>query len=287
MTQSRITLKLQKTIDSGKLSKSDLLRLSTRLEERITAAADLEVENLTRPAESTDEAFDEIKQKMRDAFRLSVTVKGTDNQELYGTPTEVFENPNFPENVLSFYANSATTLRGSFNYIPRNELEVFLDFSPPARFDFNTSPGEETANASEFVITGVDATWCNGLFHELEKYFDTRTNYLPFIHKGDFWNFLFWVFGIPLCFWVVYRLSPFVSAIFKNVSEFVLAAVYLYVFLLFAHLLRALFWYARWIWPKVEYEGGKSKIVLHRFVVISLALGLAGSLIYDLAKVLI
>ncbi len=286
MAQSRITLKLREAIDSAKLSRSDLQRLSSKLEERIAAAADLEVENLSRPADTDDEAFEQLKQNMRDAFRSSVTVKGADNQELFGTPSEIFENPNFPENVVSFYANSATTLRGSFNYVPRNEVEVFVDFSPAASFDFNTSLGDATLNNSEFVVTGVDATWCNGLFHEVSQFFETKMNYLPVIHKGDFWNFLFWLFGIPLCFWVTFRASPTVSTVFNAVSEFVVAAVYLYIFLLFAHLLRALFWYARWIWPKIEYEGGRSTIAAHRFAVVSITLGLLGSLSYDIFKVL-
>lgn len=286
MAQSKITLKLRESISSAKLSRSDIQRLSSKLEERISAAADLEVENLGRPANTDDEAFEQLKQNMRDAFRLSVTIKGADNQELFGTTSEVFENPNFPENVVSFYANSATTLRGSFNYVPRNEVEVFVDFGPVASFDFNTSPGEATLNNSEFVVTGVDATWCNGLFHEISQFFGTKENYLPVIHKGDFWNFLFWLFGIPLCFWVTFRASSIVSAIFSTVSEFVVAAAYLYIFLMFAHVLRALFWYARWIWPKIEYEGGRSTIAVHRIAVVSLALALLGSLIYDILSVL-
>ena len=284
MASSLITLRLQKPIDSAKLSKEDLCRLCEKLEERINSAADLEVNNLARPDNTTAEDFEAIKSNLRAAFQLAVTVKGTDNQELYGTPSDVFNSPNFPENVLTLYANSSSRLQGSLNYTPRNEVEVVIDFSPPAKFDFNTSPGVATKNDSRFVVTGIDATWCNGLFHELERYFESRSNYLPWIHKGDFWNLLFWLIGIPICFWITYRISPFVSAAFGGISQFVLAAAYLYLFLMAAHFLRAIFWYARWIWPKVEYVGGRSNVIAHRVAVISIALGLVSSVLYDIFK---
>lgn len=284
---SAIVLTLRLPVGSAKLSKHDLHRLSEILDERISDAAEIELANLKKPDEMDNDYFEDARRKIKEAYRLNITITGTNHQQIFGTTSEVFNNLNYPDNVLSYYANSATALRGNLDYTPRNELEINLDFSPPAKFDFNTSPGVATRNESNCVVRGFDSTWCNGLFHELESFFKARTNHLPWIHQGDFWNLLFWTIGIPSCFWVVYRMSDPIYRLFSQVSPFVLAAVYLYVFMMAAHVFRAIFWYARWIWPKVEYLGGRNNLGAHRVVLFAVSTGLLSAIVYDVIKALL
>jgi hypothetical protein len=50
--------------------------------------------------------------------------------------------------------------------------------------------------------------------------------------------------------------------------------------------LRALFQYARWIWPLVEFRSERDKALRHRAFFAALALGIFCSVSYDLLKYL-
>jgi hypothetical protein len=49
---------------------------------------------------------------------------------------------------------------------------------------------------------------------------------------------------------------------------------------------RLLFHYARWVWPLVEYQSSKNKSGKHQFAIVTIALGIASALIWDLIKIL-
>ena len=91
-----------------------------------------------------------------------------------------------------------------------------------------------------------------------------------------------WLIGLPLSFWICYRVSPFIRSVFT--SPFLQAAVYVYFFLLTLIFTQVMFSYARWIWPLVEYVGSKSAATRHRALWATISLGLMVSVIYDVLK---
>ena len=218
------------------------------LEERSAAAAEIEVTHLPK-GNHTDEEFEKAKKDLREAFRLKVTVTGTDGEELFGPINEVLNSTNFPDNLKSVYLNSSMPLRALYNYFPRNFLEVFLDFSKPSLFDWNLLPSQETPNASNFIVQGYDATWANGVYNEIDRFLKKRRSKLGFLHKHTVYDLLLWVAGFPFSFWVAYKTSDLVEGAFGNISPFVESAAYFYIFVLALLGIRFLFHYARWIWP--------------------------------------
>ena len=99
----------------------------------ILGAGELEVQAFEQRGQTTEE-FEANKRILRDGFQLAITAKGHDGKELYGTVEEVFESPNFPENLTVLYVNSSIQLR-SQNYVPRNQVEMYLDFVRPHPLD--------------------------------------------------------------------------------------------------------------------------------------------------------
>jgi hypothetical protein len=124
-----VSFRLSRPIGSVRLDKNALKSLALILEERVVAAGDMELAKW-KQGNLSDEQFQNDKQKFKAAHVPSLTVKGTDNKEVFGTVDEVFNSPNFPDQVLSFYANSETLLRARHNYVPSNGMTLFICSSP-------------------------------------------------------------------------------------------------------------------------------------------------------------
>jgi hypothetical protein len=279
-----VTSRLKRELYSYHIDKASLRSLCAVLEERVADAANQEVQQMVQ-GNVPDAVFESDKQKVRDAFYVTVTVRGTDNRELLGTVTEVFDSPNFPDQVASFYANSSTTLRARYNYSPRNTVEMYLDFLRPAPLDFNWLPSRGTENESNYEVQGQNATWTNGLFHELNTFFDARSVPLRWVHRPSVWDAILWLGAFPLSLWACFRLAPFVNRYLGTYSQFLQAAAYVYIVLVCINLFRAGFHYTRWLWPRAEYLAEGNRALRHRLFLGAIALSIVGAFIYDILKI--
>lgn len=106
---------------------------------------------------------------LKDGFDIRLSVTGTEGQELFGNIPEVFENNNFPDQVLRVFINSTLALKENYNYFPRNHFQLFLDFSKSRLIDFSITPSQPTPNDSNFKASGLDSTWTNGIFNEVRN----------------------------------------------------------------------------------------------------------------------
>jgi hypothetical protein len=124
--EQKLTNRLTQEQVSCALTKDDVRKLLSILQERANTAAELEVASFQQ-LDQTEEVFEDNKRLLRDGFRLRITVSGENGQELYGPVDDVFESPNFPESVKSVYINSESYLRGAYNYTPHNAFELRID----------------------------------------------------------------------------------------------------------------------------------------------------------------
>lgn len=267
---------------SASFDKGEIRQLLGILQERLNAAAEIEVSSFEKLGQS-DEEFEKNKGILRDGFRLRPTVLGHNGQELFGFVDEVFSSPNFPDAVKSIYVNSAIFLRAVHNYNVRNSFEMFLDFSRPEIFDFNLMPSFGTPNGSNIKANGTDPTWVNGLFHEVRRFVTDHAAVAPWIHKHSVYDILLWFIGYPVAFWTCYKAAPFLPSP-SGVGPFLRAALYVYLFLIVLVSFRALFHYGRWAFPRLEYRYPKDRALQHRIALGALSLSLVGSLIYDVLK---
>lgn len=287
MEKNKLLLRtnLLKNIRSFSTKKEELYNLLKILQERSTAAGDIEIANVEKIGEA-EEKNEEIKKELRERCELKVTLKGIEGQELFGSIDEIFNSPNFPEEISTIFVASDTLLR-VVNYYPRNSFKLFLDFTKPAMLNFSFLPSQATPNNSNITVEGYDTTWVHGVFNEINSFIDKHPSKLTWIHQHSVYDLLVWLLGLPLGFWSVYKLSGWLNKIFGSFSVFVKSAAYVYIFLLTLILFRILFHYARWIWPLIEYQSPRNKALKHRIVLGVIFIGLIGKLIYDLIRLII
>lgn len=283
--EQNITNRLTRERVSCSFDKADLKRFLEVLQERLDAAADLEEANFQQHNQTADE-FENNKQLLRSGFKVRPTVTGKNGQELFGTVEDVFDSPNFPEVVKSVFIGSEIFLKASYNYTVRNSFEIFLDFSRPEILDFTLLPSQRTPNETNFKVQGIDATWVNGVFHEIQSFVDEHKAPAPWLHGHSIYEKFLFLGGYPIGFWLCFKTSPFLPD-GGNTFLFIRAAIYVYIFFLTMVGLRALFHYARWVFPIAEYKHTRSKSLKHRAILGTLVLSLVGAVLYDLLKTIV
>lgn len=264
------------------LDKSDLRAFLSILQERVDTAAELEIAHF-KQNEQTEDQYENNKNEIRLGYKLRPTLTGEDGRELHGTIDEIFDSPNFPESVRSIFLNSSIPLDVVHKFRIRNSVELFLDFSRPAIFDFHLMPSQRTPNESHYRVEGRDTTWVNGLFHEIQSYISSHRSPAPWLHQHSIYDFFLWLIGYPLAFWLCFKVSPFLPNGGKEIL-FVRAALYVYIFLIALVGLRALFHYARWVFPISEYRHTRNRVLRHRAFLGALSIGLFGTVLYDVIK---
>ena len=281
--ESLISNKLTRQIRSFSASKENIQKLLQILQERCWTAADIELEHFEQ-IDQTDSAYEKDKELLKECFQLKVLVTGNDGQLLYGPISEIFDSPNFPDEPQSIHTDSSNVLRSSYNYPPRNSLKLFLDFNKPQVLNLTLLPSQATLNESNISVTGYESTWVHGVFNEINTFIDKYPSQFTWIHKHSVYDLLVWTIGLPLSFWIVYRLSGILNKLFGNFSVFVQSASYVYVFFATLISFRLLFHYARWVWPLVEYDSVKNKALKHRVAFGVISLSVVSTFIYDLVK---
>jgi hypothetical protein len=279
----QVIVEQSKRIRSLSLDCVELRRLLSILQERSLSAGEIEASHFQK-RDQTDETFEANKKIIRDGFLLWLTITASDGMKLTGTIETVFDSPDFPDEVASVFFDTSMLLRTGHNYTPANKCVLFLDFRRPEVFNFTLLPSQETSNQSNVAIQGNDATWVHGVYHELERYLSEYPSTLQILHRHTTYDCLVWTLGLPLAFWLCFRMSHYVSK--ASGSPFLSSALYVYLFLACLFGFRILFHYSRWIWPLVEFRGPKNRAIRHKVLWSALALSLSGSVIYDVLKAL-
>lgn len=282
---SLIRNNLVKQIRSLSISKSDLKKLLEILQERNRSAGDIEISHF-KQMDQTDEQFEQNKKTLKNGFELRITVNSKDGVELFGSIDDIFNSPNFPDDIGSIYVNSDTVLKANYNYSPGNHFSFFLDFNKPEPLNFSFLPSQATPNNSNISVVGFDATWAHGVFNEFDSFLKKHPSKLTWLHKHSIYDLLLWIVGFPFGFWACSQLSPLLNKVFGHFSSFVQSASYVYIFLASVFLFRILFHYTRWIWPLIEYQSPQNKAFKHRITLGTIILGLVSAIFYDIIKIL-
>lgn len=278
MSNTIVKNRLFKPIDSLTINREELYRFLRILQERADSACEIECNHIESfvPAENLEKS----KEDLRSCSPIKITINGQDGEELFGSIDEVFDSPSFPEQIKSLYLNSELIYKSRFNYIPRNRLEVFIDFSKPKVLDFSFSPSEKTPNNSNFIVEGYDSTWVNGVYSEIDKFFDKRSSKISKIHRNSIYDLFIWILGIPIGFWACYKFSSPIQQATSN--NFLKSAFYVYIFFLSLFILRILFHYFRWLYPKVQYNSSKDLSIIHRGFFYIITTSIIGAFLYDI-----
>ena len=278
-----LTTELSQQITACAFSKDDLRILCEILQESSHAAAEEEIANYT-PLDRPMEQILADREVLRLGFELQVTVRGTDDKVLYGTIPAVFNSPRFPNKVKSLDISSDSDLRNLYNWSPRNRFKLLLDFTKPELFNLSLSPSISTPNASNIFVTGLNSDWVSGVYRKVTDFIKQKRTRRGFFHRHSVYDLLLLLLGIPFAFWMAYKLSGLINNTFGRFSVFVQNGAYVCIFFLTLHLFRALFNYARWAFPIMEYRGSTDTARRHRYILGGLIIAVFGNFLYDLLK---
>jgi len=284
MRPEQIYVTQKKCIRSFSIDKYELRNLLELLQERVYAAAEIEKQNFERQPDHTDDQYTQILSDLHKGFELFITLSGMDGRVLTGNIQEIFDSPNFPDEVRDVFFDTSTPLKTRYNYYPLNKMVLFLDFRRADVLNFTILPSQETQNESNIEIEGRDATWVNGVFQEFFDYVDRRPSTSPWLHRHSVYDMLLWLVGFPLSFWMCAKLSAHIESLFLQDSVFLKSALYFYVFIVALNVLRIAFHYARWIWPLAEYKSERSRTKRHKWLFSLIISGLLLPAVYDFLK---
>ena len=276
---------LNKKIRSLSVDKEVLRNMLEVLQERSFSAGDIEINHFQKRDQS-DEQYEQNKNTLKEGFKFYITVAGKDGRKLNGSIEDVFDSPNFPDDILSVFIDSSLPLKAVHNWSVRNSIVLFIDFSKPEVLNFTLQPSHETPNQSNITVKGNDITWVNGVFNEFNKIIENHHSSFAWLHRHTIYDIIVWLIGLPFGFWMCYKASPLIQKMFGQLSTFVQNATYVYLFFISLIGLRVLFHYARWIWPLIEYKGKFNKSLKHRIIWSGIIIGLASSIIHDLLKLI-
>jgi len=272
-------------ITSCKLGGQDLKRLHRLVNEKQAEVGTRLSSSLSRTAQESREDFDHRVSEVRDAFITTITVTGADGQAVTGHGESFFDSELLPTRIESILFDTSFSPNAILKYTPADRATVFLDFSRPRLLDFNGQPSAPTPNNSNWFVTGATESWATSLSKRLEDFFKERGTALNWLHGPATYDGLLMLVGFPVSLWGAYRLGSLLP-LPKGISSSLSAAIYIYLFFVFLNVFRALFSYARWVFPKVDLDLNKSSASRHRVTLSVIVLGVIATAVWDGIKIM-
>ncbi len=272
-------------ISGCSISMDDIVRLYKILIKRLTEAADIEINDLKKLENETEQEFEELKASRRAFFQITIVINGQAGEQIFGSDEGIFSSPNLPDRISSVYMDSKATYTAHRNNIePRNWFGLLLDFSKPPLLDWVNPVSNPTPNASNLIIHGDSEAWVAAVRHTVIERLKQHSNRRSFLHKPLIYDAGMWLIGIPAAFLGTASLMPKISGFFRDLLPTIEYAAYVYVFFAVLVIYRFLFSYTKWAWPTVELTSTRNVTTKHRRYWYAVLVGLSIAFIWSLIK---
>jgi len=278
----KVNTKISK-IDSCSLEKKDFKSLFNLLKKKVKEALEYELNESQFIKQSPEEKRKEIKENVKNLFKLSVHVLGTKGEFLSTTDeVKIFDDDAFPNKITQIIFDSAYYYKQATNQEPMNKLIILFDFKKQNILNFSNPITEPVQNESSITVTGSKDTWVNGVHTEILSFLKEKKNNRNWLHKKHIYDLFLYLLFYPATFWCIYRVTSLLQG---SVNIVFLIAVCLYILILLSYILRILFNYTRWIFPFLEFisESG-TKMRRHRTTLYLISIGIISYLIVDIVK---
>lgn len=274
-------LNLKTFIPSSVISIDDLKNLYNQLDAKAGEALEKMISESKKPADQSEEDFNNLKEQARDVGHLTVIIHGGDGEQIVKSSKEIFEKQYLPESINTIIFDSSAGLE-TLNINMLNRFFVNLDFAETPGFHKYNPWDKPTPNNSVIEVIGADHTWVTAIYETILKFFRSRKKKRAWLHSWITFNILNWLIGIPGSLWFVYRIDTIFSTFFEKLHGVLQGAIYVYVLLFALLIFRLIIGGFRWIFPLIELEGSRSKKIRGILGTVQSALLLA--LIYDVLK---
>jgi hypothetical protein len=234
----------------------------------------------------TVEQFQQRRRTGKDAFITTVTFTGANGERVTGHGESIFNSGLLPGRIESILYDTAFSPKALLNYTPANRATILLDFSRPPLLNFVAQPSAPTANNSNWFVTGDTEAWTTSVSTRIADFFADKKTQVNWLHQSATYDWLLVLFGFPFSLWGAHRLGD-VSTKLGTLPAVLSTALYIYAFILALNVFRALFSYARWVFPKIELETERSTVGKHRLIWSALVIGVLGGAVWDFMKMLL
>ncbi len=274
-------------IAACRLRSGDLKRLYRIINEKQAEHRDRVVPRLLKEPSETSEQFATRVSNARNAFITTVRVTALNGEIVTGHGENFFDSSLIPEQIVSISYDTSFSPAAILKYTPSDRVYVNLDFSQPRFLNFGIQPSAPTPNESNFVVTAETESWSTSLTSRLRNFFSEKATPLNWLHAPSIYDLLVMTVGLPFALWGSYKFGSLIIG-GKGWPSPILIGIYVYLFLFFLHVFRAIFMYSRWIFPKVELATeNSSKSSHHKAILAVVLLGVVASAIWDAIKVII
>lgn len=272
-------------LPSREIKIGDLRKIWNMLLVKVKESADLQFNQIEKPADLSEEEFRKRIEAQRESITLNGFILGTDGSNRLFSGEEIFEESKLPSEIQTLHLDNHSIHKQNYGFEPIHRFDLVIDFRKQKILDFSTPTKSSTLNLSMLTISGSNSTWVNGLEKEVFDFFKEKQKNRNWLFKTSTYNVYQWGIAIPIVFWILFRLEP--SIRYMNLSNLLSIAFYLYTSLLAYILCQIFFTYIKWIFPYHEMvtEGGKSK--KHRKAHLFLISGILLAIIYDILKFLV
>jgi hypothetical protein len=268
------------------LTLQDLQRLYRIINEKQVALGEMLIDKVYSQLPSeTLEQFNQRSRNAKNAFITTVTIAGANGEKVIGPGENIFTSGLIPARMESILYDTSFSPKAILNYTPANRASVFLDFSRPPLLNFVGHPSAPTPNNSNWFVTGDTESWSTSMSARISDFFSERETQVGWLHQSATYDWLLLVLGFPFSLWSAHRLGDAVTK-YTALPGILSTAVYIYAFIVALSIFRALFSYARWVFPKIELASERSTVRTHRFIWSGLVLGILAGAAWDFIKAL-
>lgn len=247
------------------LSWEDVKKIYERLAKEVEADGDRRVAGLPKPPGKEDEEFERERKELRErAFRVTVTVTGSEGERLFGDDATIFDSPNLPHVVASVFMTNIVAFQNTASQRPINAFELTLDFSKPPLLDSDNPVSSPTPNSSCLKIEGDSEAWVAAVSAAVVGITERHETRRKWIHRAFAYDFGLILVGLPASFFVAYRMAGPIENYLGSTHTVISGAAYVYIVLFTIWAYRFFFGYTRWAFPSVELENPNDSARKHR-----------------------
>ena len=267
------------------ISLADVKRIFERLSKHLEEEADRQIRELVRPPDQSEEEFaKQVAHVRKGAFRITITISGSDGQDLFGDSLELFDSPNLPEDIASIYMTNTVSYKGQTGREPPNRFSMVLDFSKPNLVDNNNPVSNPTPNNSNIAVDGDRDSWVAAISEASMGVLAKRKNGRNRLHAAFVYDIGLMLLALPFGLYLCWRSSGLVEAQLGKFSPFLSAVAYVYLMMIGLWLYRIMFGYTKWAFPTVELSDAQNLSKRHRAVWYVIMTGVISGAIIELWK---
>lgn len=258
-----------KSIQLGSISLSlaGIRRMWKELNALLKEQADIELSQLVKPPEQTQEEFDLYKEGLkRDIFKVLGTVEYENDEAVHDDDPEIVRIDEGGSNIRFIYLSNITPYREKVGVKPEYAFELIIDLRSPPLLDIGNVLSAPTPNDTRLSVSGSRTGWQAGIEAVVRKNIARTRKLRSWFHGPMRYDLFLFLVGFPLSLYACWIFHPLINRWLSGVSPVVAAAAYLYVSFCVLWAYRFMFGYAKWAFPMVDITDQKTTPARHRLI---------------------